>query len=71
MTSLLGWLILAVGLYLVSAALLLPALVVVRHRLRRSRTLLVAAWAAPAVGAVALWFLIPLVVGLTMGRAPH
>jgi hypothetical protein len=71
MTSLLGWSILAASLYLLSAALLLPALVAVRRRLPRSRTLLFAAWAAPAIGAVALWFLIPLVVWWTMGRAAH
>ena len=68
MTALFGWVIFSALLYLLSMTLLLPALVAMRRRYPGSRKPWRAYWAGSAVLGLGLWFLIPLLVGWTLGR---
>ena len=71
MAAIAGWIIICTGFCLVSAALLWPAYRRTRHRFTQARQ---ARWAyalASAGCGVALWYLIPLVVWVLIGRTAH
>ena len=71
MAAVAGWIIICTGFSLVGAALLWPAYRRLRGQFARRWQARSAYAAATACTAVALWFLVPLVVGALFGRAPH
>jgi len=71
MKALLGWSIIVVGFWLVSAALLWPAFTLLRRRRGNSAALVIGYAAGSAACSVLLFFLIPIAVHGLLGRAAH
>lgn len=71
MKALLGWSVIVVGFWLVSAALLWPAFTLLRRRHGKSASLLIGYAVGSAACSLLLFFLIPVAVHGLLGRAAH
>jgi len=71
MRSLLGWCIIVMGFWALSAALLWPAFTLLNRRRRTSAAMLLGYAAGSAVCGLLVFCLIPIAVHALLGRAAH